>query len=301
MTGLISEIIEHASDSNFEVSALLRKAIVASSRLQILEMRDWMKRELDGYSENDEIPSYRELTGQPFYFNPYNGWQPIIFESTREAEIFSKRKIKQSVSELDALVKGHRHDNSLGSPFSGEALNRICKGIGFSTNARLNISVTEIIRVLTTVRNEVLNWALNLEENGVLGEGMQFSDKEKDIAKDSSITNNYINNHFGSVSNSPIQQGTTQSTQTSSYSDSSAKLVEIICKIRRAKPDWALSEEDSEQLDVSVETLEAQTKSSRPNSIIVNESLKSARSVIEGIVGSVAATQLATMISTLLP
>ena len=92
MTGLISEIIEHASDSNFEVSALLRKAIVASSRLQILEMRDWMKRELDGYSENDEIPSYRELTGQPFYFNPYNGWQPIIFESTREAEIFSKRK-----------------------------------------------------------------------------------------------------------------------------------------------------------------------------------------------------------------
>lgn len=300
MTGLISQIVENASDSNFEVSALLRKAIVASSRLQVLEMRDWMKRELDGYSEKDEIPAYRELIGEPFYLNPYKGWQPIIFESTREAEIFSKRKIQQSVSELDALVKDRRHNSTLGSPFSGEALEMICKGLGFPTNARLNISVTEVIRVLTTVRNEVLNWALKLEENGVLGEDMKFSEKEKDIAKDSAITTNYIHNHFESVSNSPIQQGTTQSTQTNSYSDSSDKLVEIIDEIRRAKLDWPLSEEDRERLDASIETLAVQTKTSRPNSIIVDESLKSARNIIEGITGSLAATQITNMISNLI-
>ncbi len=37
--------------------------------------------------------------------------------------------------------------------------------------------------IIEKVKNTVLEWTLKLEEEGVLGEGMRFSDKEKQNAK----------------------------------------------------------------------------------------------------------------------
>ena len=301
MTGLISEIVEHASDSSYDITALLRKALIASSRLQIPEMRGWLQNELDGYRDKSDIPSYREVTGKPYYQDDRGRWEPMYFESERVEKAFSTKKVFQSVSELDKIVKGHTPESSIGIRFTGTTLIKIREKLGYPTDATLDLPITEIIRILTAVRNEVLRWALDLEEKGVTGEGMNFSDKEKDIAKESLVTNNYINNHFGAVSNSPIQQGTTHSTQNSSYKNDLESLPEIITAIRSSAEDGNLSTEEKTQLVAYADTLEAQTKFSNPNPVIVNESIKSARNIIEGITGSIAATHFMNMITTLLP
>ena len=58
--------------------------------------------------------------------------------------------------------------------------------------------------IIEKVKNTVLEWTLKLEEEGVLGEGMRFSDKEKQNAKALPQT---VNNYYGAtnVINAPIE------------------------------------------------------------------------------------------------
>ena len=60
---------------------------------------------------------------------------------------------------------------------------------------------------MSTVRNKILEWALLLEENGIVGNGITFTDLEKQIAIKSPIINNYINNFYSSVSDIDMKQG----------------------------------------------------------------------------------------------
>ena len=50
--------------------------------------------------------------------------------------------------------------------------------------------------IIEKVKNTILEWTLKLEEEGVLGEGMRFSDKEKQTAKALSQT---VNNYYGAT------------------------------------------------------------------------------------------------------
>lgn len=58
---------------------------------------------------------------------------------------------------------------------------------------------SQLMGILTKVRSIILNWALQLEEDGILGEGLKFSDKEKEIAM--SVNNYSIQNMNGIVGN----------------------------------------------------------------------------------------------------
>jgi hypothetical protein len=60
-------------------------------------------------------------------------------------------------------------------------------GIGFSRR----IQASSLHGVLDAVRNEILQWSLQLEAAGILGEGMVFSPSEQTVAKESQVIHNY--------------------------------------------------------------------------------------------------------------
>lgn len=60
---------------------------------------------------------------------------------------------------------------------------------------------------MSTVRNKILDWALLLEENEILGENMTFTEKEREIASNTQVINNYTNNFYADVKDIGIQQG----------------------------------------------------------------------------------------------
>ena len=78
---------------------------------------------------------------------------------------------------------------------------------GFETRFVFETSRSEIYRILSTVRNKILEWALFLEENEIIGEGMTFTDKEKKKAQEIKIINNYTNNFYSDVSDIEMKQG----------------------------------------------------------------------------------------------
>ena len=60
---------------------------------------------------------------------------------------------------------------------------------------------------MSTVRNKILDWAILLEENGIMGEDLTFTDVEKQTAKNKQVINNYTNNFFAQVSDIEVDQG----------------------------------------------------------------------------------------------
>lgn len=69
------------------------------------------------------------------------------------------------------------------------------------------VSKSEMYRIMSTVRNKILDWALLLEENEILGENMTFTEKEREIASSTQVINNYTNNFYADVKDIGIQQG----------------------------------------------------------------------------------------------
>lgn len=59
MGTLLDQIIDGSTDGAVKTSDLLRKVQVAATRVGAPEVVGWVKRELNGYGPDDELPSYR--------------------------------------------------------------------------------------------------------------------------------------------------------------------------------------------------------------------------------------------------
>jgi len=73
----------------------------------------------------------------------------------------------------------------------------------------LHIPLHNLVRILDVTKTKIMEFALDLEERGILGEGIRFSKAEEQLAQ--SITHNTINIHR--MENSRLQQSSLLSEQ----------------------------------------------------------------------------------------
>ncbi|HSU57815.1 MAG TPA: hypothetical protein VLI55_00765 [Bryobacteraceae bacterium] len=170
-------------------SEILRKAQVAARTLALAEAQTWIETELNGYKSGDSAPPDRLLTGRIVAWNPYHRWIPVIFQDSREAAYLSKCFVGQPVGELEGLVKHGK--TTLQFPFSSETELRSMKGLDAPLQPTRHLSRSSVSGILDAVGNMVLEWCLQLERNGILGEGLVFSGKEKEASAHSNYTINY--------------------------------------------------------------------------------------------------------------
>jgi hypothetical protein len=209
VSSIVLELQRDALDSSIRVSDLLRKALVVAKKLKIQEFETWTSAELAGYGKALDVPSYRILEGQIQAYNPYNRiWMPVVFQNAQQAERLSYRANGQSIAELEALAQ--KDDGKLLMPFPQHIQASLMQAAGLPFQPTLVVPHSGIIGILDAVRTIVLNWALKLEADGILGQDMSFTPQERQIASHHAYN---INNFFGPVSGSQIQQGTTESTQ----------------------------------------------------------------------------------------
>jgi len=224
MSGLVSELQREALDSNIPVTDLLRKASVDARKLGITEFSDWCQNELNGYTEHDDIPDYRKVKGELKAYNPYHGWQSCVIPEEEVEESVCNTKTNQPISGLQALLSDET--NFLTIPFPGHVKATLRKVFDCDLEMALHISPNAVTSIVDIVRNGVLDWALRLEEEGILGEGLTFSDTEKKKAQN----NPNINIHnfqgvFGNVSDSNVTQELNMNIQQNDF-ESLAKYLE---------------------------------------------------------------------------
>lgn len=284
MKPVVIELQHEALNRDIPITDLCRKAYVVARKLRIKEFEDWLKGELEGYSDNADIPEYRVVTGEVRAWNPYHGWQPIYFEEAHIAEAVSKRNNGQRIAEIENLLNSvAEKGSSLQIPFAPNQQNIICESIGYQTQVTLMTSESGLVRIIDAVRNIILNWAIKLEEDGILGEGMTFSEDEKSEVVKHSYN---VNNFYGEVTGSQIQQSSTDSSQSQSISNFSTETVSaFISELKSQLESIDLGEEERQELTAEISTVEIQAASPKPKEGIIKESLGSIRRILEGASG----------------
>ncbi|HAN19559.1 MAG: hypothetical protein A2X13_15055 [Bacteroidetes bacterium GWC2_33_15] len=107
--------------------------------------------------------------------------------------------------------------------------------------------------------------------------------------------------HIENMNNSAIQQGSSYSTQTINFSaDKTEDLKKIINEIENIKEQIILDRLMFDELVSEIETLKSQIKSPKPKNIILTESLKTVRSILEGVVGNAATPLIIEMINNMI-
>lgn len=299
MTGLVLELQRDALNKEVTVSNLLRKAFVISKKLNIVEIEDWINKELNGYLAGDEVPKYRVLYGEVKAFNPFNGyWMPVIFPTSELADIISEKLIDLPIIEIETLAHGDGQEIQCSFPTDAEiSLMKIMMSQQFKPH--LIIGKTKFIGILNAVRNKILDWALKLEQQGILGAGMSFSPEEKKIAHQATYQ---VTNNIGSMQNLQLQQDSAGATQSLTVTETNTmELKKFVEELKNAMAGFQLAQEQSQELKEAIAMLEIQVNSAKPKNVIINESLHTVRNIIEGMTGSVIATGLIYQLGLFLP
>lgn len=192
MPGLIQELVNDASDATKPVSQLLRRMKVAAVRLKLDGLESWVEHELNGYPQDGTaLPPYRTQSGTPMGEHRIHGPQPLSIHDSATRASLSSLPIPQSVGSIENLIAQDNAPNGIYwfsyPDFIASQILTYNQGLLLSCGLRLDES--RLVDILDAVRDRILTWALRMEEAGVTGEGMSFTQAERTAAHN--VTNNF--------------------------------------------------------------------------------------------------------------
>ena len=204
---LVLELQQLASERTNDISDVLRKALMVATKLDLPEFRKWIECELDGYPDDASVPKYRIVQGTAFGRDTLtNRLVPYVFPP-KMASMLQNVNCHDPIAIFVALQG--KHTGILQKPLSAEVMNVLLQHQDefehFQPERHIPNTTPE--RIIDAVRSALLQWALRLEKEGILGEGMTFSSAEKNKASSGQqIKINNFQGILGDVSNSCVEQ-----------------------------------------------------------------------------------------------
>lgn len=199
MASLVRDLQRDILNSSKSTTEILRTAKLISAKLNLEDISDFIDAELSGYkSAKLPVPAYRYTQGGMLHVhNPVQGWQMAGNVHASYALVFP-------ISEIESLSKGEqlhftppRHIQVQGLGGGDYMVNQFAQRIAISSN--------QLTRILEAVKDEILNWTVELEKRGILGENMSFDEKEKNAATSQTFNIQKFTGIIGDVSHSNVQ------------------------------------------------------------------------------------------------
>jgi hypothetical protein len=222
---IVLELQELAQDGSVPVDELLRRALVVATKLGVKDFRDWVNRELNGYSDADP-PPYRRVSAQLHVRNPRVGLQR--FTLGEADEVFETMPLRMGIKNLVQIASSTEGVPMM--PIDGQLLETLLRAQGsYPMEPVLVINQTQVAMAVDAVRNAVLDWSLRLESEGILGEGMTFTREEK--AKAVTNPNIHIGGNFqgfiGSADGSTVSQNLSMNVTAGDFNSLSQSLSSV--------------------------------------------------------------------------
>jgi hypothetical protein len=210
------------------------------------------------------------------------------------AEVLSIHPVTQSVASLEELV----NSNKDGSPFIRypdailERLNKSNGTVGWL--AGLEISRSALVSILDRVRTLILDWALKMEQAGVVGTEFDFNMTEKSKAQGVTINIGTIGAFAGNLGVGNVAGNVT-------LRELNLKLIKDV--MRQLKPhvdDLTTAGADGSTLRVKLDQLGKELKKSEPSTSVLRGLLTDVRNAIAGAAGNLMATGATALINQIL-
>lgn|GEM_PF-3231461 len=209
MPGLVEQIQREASDNSVSVTQLLRHVKMASSKLNLPAVEEWVEHELRGYPDEHKVPRYRVLGCTPMAHSVYQGWRLMALGSEEQVnKLFQLILFDKPVAEVESVANSKPPILITYPEFLERMTVPHMSGVD---RIAAQVDTSKFFSILDGVRDRALDWALELENAGVTGEGMSFTLREREAAQ--SVTNIFIgdnarqNNHSTDNSTNTVVRG----------------------------------------------------------------------------------------------
>jgi hypothetical protein len=185
-------------DPKQSLTPLFRQTKVIAAKLGLTDMEKWVDLELNGYHGNEQPPKYREFTSQSLdVLHPFRGWETA-------GHYRVKSRTPQPISTIEELS----NSPFLFAPLSPNENLPVDDGIGGSIARqwpqRIRTDTGQFKRILELIRNELLQWTIELDKRGIKGEDMDFNEKEKQAATHQTFNIQKFTGVFGNVTGSQV-------------------------------------------------------------------------------------------------
>ncbi len=196
MSSAVQNLQKAIVNSNQTVTQLLRQTKLIAAKLNAGDVEKWVDHELNGYPAGTEVPQYREFSTNSVQIrNPIRGWEFA-------GHFHRKIKARQPIAEIENLSNGDTlymplkmnlqvNDGAGGSFGSDWPQRALIKGAAFK-------------HILEAVKNELLQWTVELEKRDIKGEDMDFNEKEKQSATHQTFNIHKFTGVLGNVENSQV-------------------------------------------------------------------------------------------------
>jgi hypothetical protein len=292
VASIIEQIQRDALDPKVRVSDLLRRVKLAATKLGLGVVEDWVERELSGYNSL-ALPEYRIVHGRPMFQRPSTGaWEQI----GGHVEGISVRYIAQTVASLEELANAPE-GATIHYPFTDAMLEKLNESNDtHGWIAVLEVDRSTIVSILDRVRTLVLDWALKLEQAGVLGTEFNFDAADKAKAQGAATTINIgtIGLFAGNLGSGNISGDVTASgLDLTLVRNLAAQLKDHANELVQAGADDGV-------LKARLDSLEAELHKPRPTNSVLRGLLVDVRSAVAGAAGSLMATGAIALINQIL-
>ncbi len=199
MASLVTSLQHDIVNSKKSVTEILRTAKLISAKLGLADISQLIESELNGYKPGTPAPPYRIIRGGTLQlYNPYRGWLPA--GDVGDYGI----PIAQPISELEELAKGKGIVIPLNHKLPVSSLGGVGDGLVQQFEQRIVHSSTKLRGVLEAVKEQILNWTIELEQRGILGEDMSFDPEEKRKAQNQIFNIQHFTGILGDVKDSSV-------------------------------------------------------------------------------------------------
>jgi len=257
---LLREIQAAATDTQIDISTLLRKAKVLAARLRNPEFEAWVDQELNGYESRKSVPAYRVLfVGAKG--NMTDGWWTwnnadimTSFLPEEYRDWGEKCYLDQPIATLAAFAK--REAGTLRVPWPPElAVKYGSQGI---TNLQCIkawqvVNTDSLIGVLDTVRNRLLDFVLKIE-----AEAPDAGEAEPNIAPISMerLRPIVINTFYGAIGN--VAQNSDGSTQTANMGPSPEEMARLVKEMTDHLRELPLDDQQRSRAEAQIAAIKAE-------------------------------------------
>jgi hypothetical protein len=200
MASLVTNFQKDILNSKKSVTEILRTAKLISAKLGLTDISEWISFELGGYPEGAKIPEYRQIKGWALQVrNPALGWQSAGY-------VDLSMGTKQPVSELEELMKGEFVFMSPPHHVKVQSFGELDEldGLVNQFPQRLSHSTVAIKSILESIKEQLLNWTIELEQRGIIGEDMSFDKAERQKAQNQTFNIQHFSGVLGDVNQSNV-------------------------------------------------------------------------------------------------
>lgn len=277
--GIIQEIQEDLLNDNVKLSVILRKAYIPAVKLNLLNLKEWLDKETQGYEFNDELPQYRKIQGCCKALNPFYGWSIVNFHSKQAEQELSVVSYGKTIFEIEDIL-----DKTDYTEFQVQLTTDLIAKYGI-TGCNSLVSVfprRKLANIINGTKSFLMAYIAKLDDVGIIGKDSEFTMDEKSKAQ--TVVHQTINVSGGNFMN---QVATENSNQIQNNGLDMKQVKELYELIFNNINKIGLDEKRISLLEKEIQTLRMELEKETHNPSLIQQSLQSIKNIIEGATGSI--------------